>query len=100
MASKKDSSRENVRVVCRIRPQNQKESSVGGFQCVRHTNETIEVTTEDGLYNFSFDQVFGPESTQASIFDHTAVPLIQDVLNGYNSTIFAYGQVRTILHSL
>jgi kinesin family protein 5 len=34
-------------------------------------------------------------STQAEVFEYTAVPLIQDVLNGYNATIFAYGQTGT-----
>lgn len=93
--SKKESLRENVKVICRIRPQNQKEMATGGFQCVRHTQESVEVTTEDGAYNFTFDQIFGPESTQAAIFEYSAVPLIGDVLNGYNSTIFAYGQTSS-----
>jgi kinesin family protein 5 len=93
--SKKESSRENVKVVCRIRPSNQKEIAIGGFQCVQHTTDTVEVTTEDGLYNFTFDQIFGPDSTQVAIFEYTAIPLIADVLNGYNSTIFAYGQTSS-----
>ena len=93
--SKKGDSKENVKVVCRIRPQNQKEAAIGGFMCVRHTDQTCETTTEDGVYNFTFDRVFGPESTQVSIFEYTAIPLIGDVLNGYNSTIFAYGQTSS-----
>ena len=32
------------------------------------------------------------ESTQKQIYDETAFPLVESVLNGYNGTIFAYGQ--------
>ena len=88
--SKKDAAaKEKVRVICRVRPQNQKEISIGGFSCTKTTTDSIEVTTEDGVYNFSFDSVFGPESTQVEIFENSVVPIVGDVLNGYNATVFA-----------
>ena len=93
--SGKQASRENVRVVCRIRPTNQKEINSGGVTCVKSTNETIEVNHEGSQHNFALDRVFGPESTQVEVFADTAVHLIHDVLAGYNATIFAYGQTGT-----
>lgn len=44
---------------------------------------------------FSFDRIFGSESSQVQVFQDTALPLIADVLAGYNATIFAYGQTGT-----
>jgi len=40
-------------------------------------------------------QVFGPKSQQQDIFNHAVVPLVSEVLDGYNCTIFAYGQTGT-----
>nr|CAB3499878.1 unnamed protein product [Digitaria exilis] len=40
-------------------------------------------------------QVFGPKSQQQEVFNHAVVPLVNEVLDGYNCTIFAYGQTGT-----
>jgi kinesin family protein 11 len=40
-------------------------------------------------------QVFGPKSRQQDVFNHAVVPLVGEVLDGYNCTIFAYGQTGT-----
>jgi len=40
-------------------------------------------------------QVFGPKSQQQDVFNHAVVPLVNEVLDGYNCTIFAYGQTGT-----
>mmetsp|Transcript_27992 Transcript_27992/g.39814 ORF Transcript_27992/g.39814 Transcript_27992/m.39814 type:complete len:989 (+) Transcript_27992:106-3072(+) len=89
------STRQNVRVICRVRPVNKKELLAGGILCVKHSDTDIEVAVEEGLYNFSFDRVFGDKSNQVEVFNDTAHPLIKDVLSGYNATIFAYGQTGT-----
>lgn len=95
MSKRGSSQRENVRVVCRIRPTNQKEITSGGTTCVKFTDTTVEVGVDDGSHAFSFDRIFGPESSQIEVFEYTATPLVQDVLSGYNATIFAYGQTGT-----
>jgi hypothetical protein len=95
MASKKKSERENVRVVCRVRPFNQKELSLG-TECVLYSGKTgIEVNCDEAANSFQFDRVFGPDSTQEEVFDDTATLIIADVMDGYNATIFAYGQTGT-----
>ncbi|RKP07732.1 kinesin motor domain-containing protein [Thamnocephalis sphaerospora] len=44
---------------------------------------------------FTFDRVFGPDATQETVYDDVVAPILQEVLNGYNCTIFAYGQTGT-----
>lgn len=43
---------------------------------------------------FTFDAVFGPAATQRQVYDACAAEVVESVLDGYNGTIFAYGQVR------
>ncbi|KAJ3221181.1 kinesin-like protein Klp5 [Clydaea vesicula] len=40
---------------------------------------------------FGFDVVLPPESSQKLVFESTAKPLIDSILNAYNCTLFAYG---------
>ena len=46
---------------------------------------------------FIFDRVFRHDSNQTDVYEGTARPLLTNVLDGYNATIFAYG-VSTIMH--
>ena len=47
---------------------------------------------------FSFDAVFGPNSEQKTVYDVCASSLVESVLEGFNGTIFAYGQVLILIH--
>ena len=40
---------------------------------------------------YQFDRVFDSDATQQEVFELTAAPLIESVINGFNATIFAYG---------
>ncbi len=40
-------------------------------------------------------QVFGPASKQKDLFEQSISPIVNEVLEGYNCTIFAYGQTGT-----
>lgn len=40
---------------------------------------------------FMFDRVFDNEARQQDVYEATAQPLLQGLLNGYNATVFAYG---------
>jgi kinesin family protein 5 len=79
---------QNVVVCCRIRPQNQHEIDEGGTDIVTSEGTRVYVA---GREHFEFDRVFPPQTTQAAVFA-TAKPLIDSVLDGYNGTVFAYGQ--------
>ncbi|KAH9981852.1 kinesin-domain-containing protein [Russula compacta] len=40
---------------------------------------------------FMFDKVFRPDASQQEVYDATARPLLQRLLDGFNTTVFAYG---------
>ncbi|KAI0221548.1 tubulin-dependent ATPase kip3, partial [Massospora cicadina] len=40
---------------------------------------------------FAFDRVFNEDASQEDVFEGTSRELIDEVLNGFNSTVFAYG---------
>ncbi|KAK7061492.1 kinesin-like protein 6 [Favolaschia claudopus] len=40
---------------------------------------------------FMFDRVFNAEAHQQHVYEATAQPLLQGLLDGYNATVFAYG---------
>lgn len=42
-----------------------------------------------------FQQVFGPSAKQKDLYDQAVVPIVREVLEGFNCTIFAYGQTGT-----
>ena len=44
---------------------------------------------------FTFDTVFGADSTQLDVYNRVARPIVDNVLEGYNGTIFTYGQTGT-----
>ncbi|KAG2339877.1 kinesin-domain-containing protein [Suillus weaverae] len=40
---------------------------------------------------FMFDRVFDSEARQSAVYEATAKPLLNGLLDGYNATVFAYG---------
>ncbi|XP_054808592.1 kinesin-like protein KIN-14B isoform X2 [Prosopis cineraria] len=86
----------NIRVYCRTRPLFEDE----GPSAVEFPDEyTIRVNTGDeSLSNskkdFEFDRVYGPHVGQVELFNDVQ-PLMQSALDGYNVSIFAYGQTHS-----
>lgn len=48
---------------------------------------------------FIFDRVFGHNAVQEDVYRDTAKPLLRNLLDGYNATIFAYGVSVLLQHS-
>jgi len=85
----------NVRVCCRFRPMNKLEESEGAKEVVRVTKDRLSCTIDEGrmkALTFTYDRVFPVETTQEEVYKHTGAQLVEQVLAGYNCTIFAYGQ--------
>jgi kinesin family member 5 len=45
---------------------------------------------------YEFDCVLGNQSNQEQTFNSVAKKIVSDVMDGYNGTIMAYGQVKLI----
>lgn len=93
---------ENVRVVVRVRPLNGKEldGHCKNITQVDSLNGEIMVENPHAAPGeppkvFSFDAVFDTDSSQVDIYNETARPIVDKVLQGYNGTILAYGQTGT-----
>ncbi|PYH88875.1 kinesin-domain-containing protein [Aspergillus ellipticus CBS 707.79] len=94
MASSGPSAANNtIKVLARFRPQNKVELTSGGEPIVEFENEqSCYVHAKESSGSFTFDQVFPMDSKQQDIFNFSIRPTVDDILNGYNGTVFAYGQ--------
>lgn len=80
-----------------FRPRNQQESKLGSPNVVDVNMQTKEITVRQDMNymdkgnnkTFSFDKVFGPKSKQIDVYKSMVCPVIDEVLQGYNCTIFA-----------
>jgi kinesin family protein C1 len=93
--------RGNIRVFARVRPplSSEGDKMLCGWSFTDDcsldiiSNEIVQSTgtRKQTKHDFSFDQVFDPNTLQEDIFEMVS-PLIQSALDGYNICIFAYGQ--------
>jgi len=90
------SSPQSIIVCCRFRPPNKAEKQSGSTNVLSiQENKIVSINMPGSTgkpVQFGFDHVFSWESSQEEVFEYTAKPLVQEVFNGYNTTIFAYGQ--------
>ncbi|TRM62495.1 kinesin 2 [Schizophyllum amplum] len=99
----------NIQVVIRCRRRSEKEIQenspiIVSSQGAKSHEVSIEaaapmssmgVVTLAPLKTYPFDLVFGPEADQALIYHEVVSPMLEEVLQGYNCTLFAYGQTGT-----
>ncbi|KAJ6904831.1 kinesin-like protein KIN-5D [Populus alba x Populus x berolinensis] len=91
----------NVQVIVRCRPLNEDELRVHTPVVISCNEGRREVSALQNIANkqidrtFLFDKVFGPASKQKDLYDLAVSPIVYEVLEGYNCTIFAYGQTGT-----
>ncbi|KAL0333324.1 UNVERIFIED_CONTAM: Kinesin-like protein KIN-5A [Sesamum angustifolium] len=101
LQSSNDRNAVNVQVVLRCRPLNEDEIKARTHLVVSCDELKREVTaTQYMAYKqtertFVFDKVFGPASQQQELYDNVVAPVVNEVLEGYSWTIFAYGQTGT-----
>ncbi|GAA5851767.1 hypothetical protein JCM8547_001202 [Rhodosporidiobolus lusitaniae] len=90
----------NIKVVCRFRPPNKLEIAQGGGESIVQIAEdgtNVKLRTQEGMkgpdaQGFTFDRVFQMETKQEEVFEYGVKGIVDDVMDGYNGTVFAYGQ--------
>lgn len=99
MASSKN---ESVKVAVRCRPLSSDETRDGrativSIDPIRGEMSIRNPKTEgsEPPKSFTFDYVYDWNSQQEKIYTDTAYPIVESVVEGYNGTIFAYGQTGT-----
>ncbi|KAL1407756.1 Kinesin-related motor protein [Vanrija albida] len=102
----------NINVVVRCRGRSHQEiteaspviASTGGPLSKTITVETgaagvstlaVAPSGQPNTKTYGFDKVFGPEADQTMVFNEVAENMLDEVLAGFNCTIFAYGQTGT-----
>lgn len=81
-----------IKVMCRFRPLNSSEVTRGDKYIPKFQGEETVVI---GGKPYMFDRVFQSNTTQEQVYNACAQKIVKDVLDGYNGTIFAYGQTSS-----
>merc|ERR1719487_1802552 len=90
---------ECVKVVIRCRPMSRQEEIDG-------RENIVEMDVREGVCrarrplsadykDFTFDAVYDQHTIQGKFYDDTGYAIVESVMDGYNGTIFAYGQTGT-----
>ncbi|XP_075789464.1 kinesin heavy chain isoform X2 [Pelodiscus sinensis] len=82
----------SIKVMCRFRPLNEAEILRGDKFIPKFKGEETVVI---GAKPYVFDRVLPPNTTQEQVYNACAKQIVKDVLEGYNGTIFAYGQTSS-----
>ena len=98
-----------VQVAVRIRPDSVEETGRSVPRPLRTVVSQMSPTTlvvepsalpstvppRDQRHQFTFDRVFAPHAQQHDVYTSCVEPLLHRFLDGYNTTIFAYGQTSS-----
>ncbi|KAJ3559108.1 hypothetical protein NM688_g534 [Phlebia brevispora] len=107
--SLRDDGETNIQVVLRCRRRSEREIqdnspiivSTSGARSTELTIQTTSASNSLGLVSlpaprkYPFDVVFGPEADQSMIYQDVVSPMLDEIMKGYNCTLFAYGQTGT-----
>ncbi|XP_076901174.1 kinesin-like protein KIN-5B [Bidens hawaiensis] len=97
----KDCGEVNIQVLVRCRPLSDEERKCNVPRVITCNEHKREVSILQNVANkqvdkiFTFDKVFGPKAQQRSVYDQAIYPIVNEVLEGFNCTVFAYGQTGT-----
>ena len=83
---------ENIRVAIRVRNVISREEAAKLEWRVDGSNV---ISALDGSKKYQFDRVFNPNEGNSKVYEDIGFDVIESALNGFNSTIFAYGQTAS-----
>lgn len=89
----------NITVVVRARPLNPREIANNSKSAVRINTSAnvIEINQQNRQQakTYFFDKVFNEATSQEIFYKQVVSPVVKDFLDGFNCTLFAYGQTGT-----
>ncbi|XP_053884844.1 centromere-associated protein E [Malaclemys terrapin pileata] len=85
-----------VTVCVRMRPLIARENESSGDKVQLHwKSENCTILQVDGTRTFNYDCVFHSNDSTQQVYERVAVPIIKSAVQGYNGTVFAYGQTAS-----
>ncbi|XP_070542706.1 uncharacterized protein [Ptychodera flava] len=87
----------NVKVAIRVRPCISREEGQDNYWQVDDARRISEVDsiTKKTQKSYYFDRVFSDNESTSVVYDEIALPIVDGAMDGYNGTIFAYGQTSS-----
>ncbi|CAG9312444.1 unnamed protein product [Blepharisma stoltei] len=84
----------NIKVIARFRPLLDFEYRLSESResVTFQGDNQVGIVKGKEIEYYTLDRIFDPDSSQEEVYEFVGKPTIEDVLNGYNGTIFAYGQ--------
>ncbi|EFA81685.1 kinesin family member 13 [Heterostelium album PN500] len=87
---------QNVQVFVRVRPLSELEiNSKESLPLDCDSEKDITCSYKGSSRTYQFDHIFPPDSRQNDVFQVAVKPIADEVLMGFNGTIFVYGQTGT-----
>ena len=81
-----------ISVGVRIRPDlSSGERRIDSF-VVQNDSKSIDFHVTEVNHSFQFDDIFQENASQGQVFQASTSSILDSALEGYNGTIFAYGQ--------
>lgn len=75
----------------RVRPLTEHEKQQYQHNAVKFIPNNQQQIVLDGDRSFTFDYVYPPTADQEQVYTTSVIPLLNKFMEGYNSTILAYG---------
>jgi hypothetical protein len=88
--SASDSNR--VKVGVRVRPLLGMELENGADSVIKCPARRVQMTIPSKQNSFNFDWSFGPGVGHREVYEEVCKPLVKNLFEGFNATVFAYGQ--------
>lgn len=88
---------EAIKTYSRFRPRNKaemlnNENPKEVIWILNNQTAEVEMPETKKKRKFTFDHIFPLDTTQPQVFDVLGTSIVENVLNGFHSTLFAYGQ--------
>eukprot|EP00854_Cymbomonas_tetramitiformis_P010535 gene10535-12465_t len=86
---------DKISVSVRIRPLNRDEECSGESWRVSDNTIIYKASSSQNAISYCLDNVFGPEADTTTVYEKTAKDTVLSVIQGFNGTLFAYGQTSS-----